>query len=168
MTTDPPAGLPPWHPERPWSPLEEADIRRGWAEHPERFSYMAGRWIATLDAARAASQPGEAGLRERIHAALNADGLLPDCSGTHTLGYAYCQRLAAALAAPSPVASEAGLREALIDLPTLAEAIRLWYVKTGRNPVTKNWDQPQAGWLIAEYVRLRAATSTDSQPEAES
>jgi hypothetical protein len=56
-----------------------------------------------------------------------------------------------------------GPREPDIDLPTLAEAIRLWYVETGRNPVTKNWDQPQAGWLIAKYGALRALT--EAKPE---
>ena len=50
-----------------------------------------------------------------------------------------------------------GVHDEPIDLPTLAEAIRLWYVETGRNPVTGNWDQPQAGWLIAKYDALCAA-----------
>jgi hypothetical protein len=53
--------LPPWHHDKPWSPLELDDIRHNWTETPERFSYAAGRWLATLDAAR--SHPDEAGLR---------------------------------------------------------------------------------------------------------
>jgi hypothetical protein len=56
--------LPPWHHDKPWSPLELDDIRHNWTETPERFSYAAGRWLATLDAAR--SRPDEAGLREAI------------------------------------------------------------------------------------------------------
>lgn len=42
-----------------------------------------------------------------------------------------------------------------LDVPTLAEAIRLWYVKYGRNPVTGNYDQPQPAFIAHEYARLR-------------
>lgn len=44
-----------------------------------------------------ASSSAPAGLdADQWHAILKADPLLPDCSGTHMMGYAYCQRLAAA------------------------------------------------------------------------
>jgi hypothetical protein len=64
------------------------------------------RWaLATLDAARLPVTPDVEELdaletSDRWHLILAADPLLPDCSGTHMMGYAYCQRLAL-VAAPS-------------------------------------------------------------------
>ena len=43
-----------------------------------------------------------------------------------------------------------------LDVRLLAEAIRLWYVKHGPNPATGSYDQPQPGFVAAEYARLAA------------
>jgi hypothetical protein len=79
-----------------------------------------------------------------------------------------------ALAAADRLADTLGLRlpaepEAPdIDLWTLAEAIRLWYAEVGRNPVTGNYDQPRAAWLIRKYGELRASQPVPTpEPPAE-
>jgi hypothetical protein len=54
----------------PWTPQELAGIRREWTEHPERFSYNAGRWLALLDQP-APPDTALPAVLERVASALN-------------------------------------------------------------------------------------------------